>query len=154
MLDELDHRIIEALREDARMSLRDLAAQVGLSSPSVSERLKRLQERKVIRGFSVEVDPQAFGYQLQAIVRIRPLPGKLHAVQKLIEATPEFCECDKVTGDDCFVVRLFVRSIDHLDALMDRIADKAATNTSIVKSQVIARRLPPLAYGGARGGRR
>lgn len=144
MLDDLDRRIVEILVEDARISLKDLAQRVGLSSPSVSERLKRLEERGVIRAFTVEVDPAALGYTLQAIVRIRPLPGKLHMVQDLIQQIAQFSECDKVTGDDCFVARLHIRSIDELDKILDRIADKAETSSSIVKAQPVKRRLPPL----------
>ncbi|AEK62688.1 Lrp/AsnC family transcriptional regulator [Collimonas fungivorans] len=143
MLNNVDQRILETLLKDARISLKELGQQVGLSSPSVSERLHRLEERGVIRGFTVDIDPQALGYQLQAIVRIRPLPGKLQIVQKLIEDTPEFCECDKVTGEDCYIARLFVRSIAELDQVIDRIADKAETNTAIVKAQPIKRRPPP-----------
>ena len=142
MIDELDQRILEVLLEDSRISLKALAGRVGLSSPGASERLRRLEERGVIRGFTIEIDPKALGYQLQAIVRIKPLPGMLHVVQKLIEDTPEFCECDKVTGDDCYIVRLHVRSIDQLDHILDRIADKAQTSTAIVKSQPIKRRPP------------
>ncbi|CAM5776468.1 AsnC family transcriptional regulator [Labrys miyagiensis] len=144
MLDDLDRHILEILAGDGRISLKDLAAKVSLSSPSVSERLKRLEERGVIRAFTVEVDPAALGYALQAIVRIRPLPGQLHRVQQLIEEIPEFSECDKVTGDDCFIARLHLRSIDQLDAILDRIIDRAETNTSIVKAQPVKRRLPPL----------
>lgn len=144
MLDESDRKILEALLADSRISLKDLAAHAGLSSPSVSERLNRLRERGVIRAFTVELNPEALGYRLQAIVRIRPLPGKLHVVGKLLQEIPEFCECDKVTGDDCYVARLFVRSIDQLDRILDRIADKAETSTAIVKSQTIQRRPPPL----------
>lgn len=143
MLDDIDQRILEALLRDARISLKDLAAHVGLSSPSVSERLRRLEERGVIRAFTVEIDPVALGYSLQAIVRVRPLPGKLHIVQKLIEDIPEFGECDKVTGEDCFVARLYLRSIDQLDQILDRVADHAETNSSIVKTKPIARRPPP-----------
>ena len=146
MLDESDRKIVEALLVDARISLKDLAARAGLSSPSVSERLNRLRERGVIRAFTVELDPELLGYRLQAIVRIRPLPGKLQVVGKLLREIPEFCECDKVTGDDCYVARLFVRSIEQLDQILDRIADKAETSTAIVKSQTIPRRPPPLAF--------
>jgi Lrp/AsnC family leucine-responsive transcriptional regulator len=144
VLDETDREIVEILLRDSRTSLKELAQAVGLSSPSVSERLRRLEERGVIRAFTVEVDPKALGFPIQAIVRIKPLPGKLHVVQKLIEETPQFGECDKVTGDDCFVARLYVRSIEELDGLLDRIADKAETSTAIVKSQPIPRRAPPL----------
>jgi Lrp/AsnC family leucine-responsive transcriptional regulator len=143
MLDELDRRIVEILVVDARISLKELAQRVNLSSPSVSERMLRLEERGVIRSFTVDIDPQAMGYTLQAIVRIRPLPGKLSAVQKLIEEIPEFSECDKVTGDDCFIGRLHLRSIAQLDQILDRITDKAETNTAIVKTQPVRRRLPP-----------
>lgn len=145
MLDDIDRRMVEILVEDARVSLKELAQRVGLSSPSASERLKRLEERGVIRGFTVDVDPVALGYTLQAIVRIRPLPGKLHVVQDLIQQIPQFSECDKVTGDDCFVGRLHIRSIDELDTILDRIADKAETSSAIVKAQPVKRRLPPLA---------
>jgi len=143
-MDKTDQKIIEALIGDARMSLKELAAQAGLSSPGVSERIRRLQERGVIRGFTADIDPKALGYSLQAIVRIRPLPGKLHIVQQLIRDIPEFCECDKVTGEDCFIARLAVPSIELLDGILDRISDKAETSTSIVKSQPIQRRPPPL----------
>lgn len=143
-LDDTDRRIIEALIKDARMSLKELAAEAGLSSPGVSERIRRLQDRGVIRGFTADVDPKALGYSLQAIVRIRPLPGKLHIVQQLLQDIPEFCECDKVTGEDCFVARLAVPSIELLDGILDKISDKAETSTSIVKSQPIKRRPPPL----------
>jgi Lrp/AsnC family leucine-responsive transcriptional regulator len=144
MLDELDRKLLDILVKDSRTSLKDLAQQVGLSSPSVSERLRRLEERGVIRAFTVEIDPEALGFPLQAIVRVRPLPGKLHIVQQLIEEIPEFGECDKVTGDDCFVARLYVRSMGELDKLLDRIADKAETSTAIIKAQPIRRRPPPL----------
>jgi Lrp/AsnC family leucine-responsive transcriptional regulator len=144
MLDDIDREIVEILLRDSRASLKELAQAVGLSSPSVSERLRRLEERGVIRAFTIDIDPKALGYPVQAIVRIKPLPGKLHVVQKLIEETPQFGECDKVTGDDCFVARLYVRSIEELDGLLDRIADKAETSTAIVKAQPIRRRPPPL----------
>lgn len=144
MLDDIDRRIIEALSLDARISVKELAQAIGLSSPSTSERVKRLEERGVIRAFTVDLSPEALGYTLQAIVRVRPLPGKLHVVQQLIADIPEVVECDKVTGEDCFIARLHVRDIGELDDILDGIADKAETNTAIVKSQPVKRRAPPL----------
>jgi len=143
-IDEIDRRILAIVSEDARISLKDLAGRVNLSSPSTSERLRRLEDKGVIRGFTVDIDPEALGYSLQAIVRIRPLPGKLHIVQALIAEIPEVVDCDKVTGDDCFVARLYLRSIAQLDGILDRVAEKAETSTAIVKSQPVRRRLPPL----------
>jgi len=143
-IDDIDRRILVALASDARMSLKELAQASGLSSPSAAERLRRLQERGVITAFTIDVDPAALGYPLQAIVRIRPLPGQLHVVERLIEETPEFVECDKVTGDDCFIARLVVPSMGELDAILDRIVEKAETNTSMIKASPVKRRLPPL----------
>ena len=145
MTDDIDQVLITALMDDSRRSLKALAQISGLSSPSVAERLRRLEERGVIRGYTVEVDPRHFGYQLQeAIVRVRPLPGKLHEVERQIQSIPEFTECDKITGEDCFVARLHVRSMEQLDELLDRINVYAETNTSIVKKTSVPRRLPPM----------
>ncbi len=144
MLDELDRQIVALLADNARMSLKELAARTGLSSPSVSERMKRLEERGFIGGYTLDIEPRSLGYGLQAVVRVRPMPGMLHVVERLIQETPEFVECDKVTGDDCFIAKLVVRSMEQLDVILDRIAERAQTNTSIVKSSPVKRRLPPL----------
>ncbi|TBU72248.1 Lrp/AsnC family transcriptional regulator [Pseudomonas daroniae] len=145
MTDEIDQQLIIALTEDSRRSLKALAQISGLSSPSVAERLRKLEERGVLKGYGVDVDPRAFGYQLQAIVRIRPLPGQLHEVERQIEATPQFTECDKVTGEDCFIARLHVRSMEQLDEILDRINIYAVSNTAIIKKTTVKRRLPPMA---------
>lgn len=143
-MDEVDHRIIDLLVLNSRRSLKNLGMATELSSPSVMDRVRRLEEKGIIRSFTIDVDLEALGYSLQAIVRVRPLPGMLHIVERLIQETPEFIECDKVTGDDCFIAKLCFRSMAQLDAILDRITEKAETNTSIVKATPIKRRLPPL----------
>ncbi|GAC1041381.1 Lrp/AsnC family transcriptional regulator [Rhizobium sp. No.120] len=143
-LDEIDQRMLEALARNARISLKELAEAASLSSPSAAERLRRLEERGIISAFTVDIAPEAIGYPLQAIVRIRPLPGQLHVVERIIQETPEFIECDKVTGDDCFIGRLVVRSMGELDGILDKIAERAETNTSMIKATPVKRRLPPL----------
>ncbi|TCL72146.1 Lrp/AsnC family transcriptional regulator [Rhizobium sp. BK251] len=143
-LDGIDQAMLEALAANARISLKELAQMVGLSSPSAAERLRRLEERGVVTGFTIDLDPAAMGYPLQAIVRVRPLPGQLHIVERIIQEIPEFIECDKVTGDDCFIARLVVRSMGELDGILDRVAERAETNTSMIKSSPVRRRLPPL----------
>ncbi|OLU34734.1 Lrp/AsnC family transcriptional regulator [Pseudomonas sp. PA27(2017)] len=145
MIDEIDQQLIIALTEDSRRSLKALAQISGLSSPSVAERLRKLEDKGVLKGYGVDIDPRAFGYQLQAIVRIRPLPGQLHEVERQIQATPQFTECDKVTGEDCFIARLHVRSMEQLDEILDHINVYALTNTAIVKKTTVKRRLPPMA---------
>ncbi len=144
MIDDTDRLLLAALAADARAPLKDLAEAIGLSPPATSERLARLRERGVIRAFTIDIDPLALGFTLQAIVRVRPMPGALAQVQQRIEDMPEALECDKVTGDDCFVLRLALRSIEHLDQALDRLADCAQTSSSIVKAQPLRRRVPML----------
>lgn len=143
-VDDIDRAMIEALAGNSRISLKELAHVVGLSSPSAAERLRRLEDRGVVTHFTIDLDPAAIGYPLQAIVRVRPLPGQLHIVERIIQDTPEFIECDKVTGDDCFIARLVVRSMGELDSILDKVAERAETNTSMIKSSPVKRRLPPL----------
>lgn len=143
-VDDIDRAMIEALAGNSRISLKELAQAVGLSSPSAAERLRRLEDRGVVTLFTIHLDPAAIGYPLQAIVRVRPLPGQLHIVERIIQDTPEFIECDKVTGDDCFIARLVVRSMGELDSILDKVAERAETNTSMIKSSPVKRRLPPL----------
>lgn len=144
LIDDIDRRILACLVEDARMSLKVLSGRVGLTSPSTAERLKRLEERGVIEGYGARINLEELGYTLQALVRVRPMPGMLQKVDKLIQALPECIECDKVTGEDCFVMRLVVHSIGQLDTLLDGLAEHAQCNTSIVKSSPVKRRLPPM----------
>ncbi|SDB86659.1 Lrp/AsnC family transcriptional regulator [Paraburkholderia lycopersici] len=144
-LDEIDRKLLSALAEDARASVAELAKLVGLSSPSTSERLRRLEAQGVIGGYTVQIDPRALGYTLQAIVRVKPLPGQLHLVEDVLRRIPEFVECDKVTGDDCFIARLYLHSIEQLDEILAKVTERAETSTAIVKSTPVPRRLPPLA---------
>jgi Lrp/AsnC family leucine-responsive transcriptional regulator len=144
-MDATDKAILKLLASNARRSLKELARSIQLSSPSTSERLHRLEERGVIRAYTIDVNPIALGHSVQAIVRIRPLPGRVHAAQQLVAARAEVVECDKVTGDDCFVARIFATSMDHLDEIVDSIATESTTSTAIVKTQLIQRRIPPVA---------
>ncbi|MBB3256140.1 Lrp/AsnC family leucine-responsive transcriptional regulator [Paraburkholderia bannensis] len=143
-LDEIDRALLAALAEDARASVSDLARQIGLSAPSTTERMRRLEAQGVIGGYTVRIDPRALGYTLQAIVRVKPLPGQLHLVEEMLRRIPEFIECDKVTGDDCFIARLYLHSIEQLDDILTKVTERAETSTAIVKTTPVPRRLPPL----------
>lgn len=143
-LDDTDARILAALDADARLSMSELARLVGMSAPSISERFRRLEAAGVIRGFTIDLDTRAIGYQIRAMVRIRPLPGKLHLVERLIQERPEFIECDKITGDDPFLARLVVRSIEEMDDVLEALSEHAVTSTAVIKGTSVKRRLPPL----------
>lgn len=141
MIDDVDRQILQALSKQARMSLKALAGTVGLSSPSAAERLRRLEEQGVIRGYGASVDAKLLGFTLEALIRIRPLPGRLQAVRQLIETSALVAECDSITGEDCFMTRVLARSMDELDGFVERLAQEATTNTSIVKKQIVERRV-------------
>ena len=143
-LDAVDAGIVAALADNARISVADLSRQVGLSSPSVSERLKRLEEAGVIQGYTVRLNPEALGLPLSAWLRIRPVPGQLRKVAEILGGLPEIVECDRVTGEDCFIARAHVRSVEDLEALIDEIIPYAMTNTAIIQSSPVPRRLPPI----------
>jgi len=143
-LDAIDVQIVAALDSDARLSMSKLAGLVGMSAPSVAERVRRLETSGIIRGFNLDLDMRAVGYQVRAMVRIRPLPGKLHLVERLIQETPEFVECDKITGDDPFLARLVVHSIEEMDDVLEALSEHAVTSTAVIKGTSVKRRLPPL----------
>ncbi len=143
-LDDTACKIIEILADDGRISISELASRIGLSAPSTTERIRKLEQDGIIIGFTVEINPKALGYTLEAIVRIKPSPGNLHVVQQLILNEPRFTTCDTVTGDDCFVTRLYLKEITELDDLLAPLHEKAMTNTSIVKASPIKNRMVPV----------
>ena len=149
-LDAIDARIMEALIKDARTSIAELARSVGLSATSVSERIRRLEEAGVIEGYTLTINPKALGLPIVAWLRIRPIPGQLQKVAEILRGLPEIVECDRVTGEDCFIARAYVQSVDGLEKLIDAVIPYAMTNTSIIQSSPVKRRLPPILRGNGR----
>ncbi len=147
-LDIVDRKLLVALIDNARVSMAELARTVGLSPPSVAERVRRLEEAGVIEGYTVRINPEALGLPISAWLRIRPVPGALETVAGILKQLPEIVECDRVTGEDCFLARALVPTVKDLEALIDEIIPHAMTNTSIIQSSPVPRRLPPVLQGG------
>jgi Lrp/AsnC family transcriptional regulator, leucine-responsive regulatory protein len=143
-VDAVDARILCALAADARISVAELARSVGLSAPSAAEKIRRLEECGVIEGYAASIDPRALGLTVAAWLRVRPVPGGLSTVADILRSLPEIVECDRVTGEDCFVARAHVKSIEDLERLIDQIIPHAMTTTSIIQSTLIKRRAPPI----------
>jgi Lrp/AsnC family leucine-responsive transcriptional regulator len=141
-LDPTNHQLIAALQQDARLSLAELGRRVGLTAPAVADRLARLETAGVIRGYHADVDPRALGYELSVVLRIRPAARMIAKVAELARRTPEVTECHRVTGEDCFVMRLHVRDVTHLEELIDRFVPYGQTTTSIVQSSPVPGRGP------------
>ena len=140
LLDATNLRLLEELQRDARTSLAELGRRVGLSSPAVTERLRRLEQEGVITGYRAEIDPRKAGFSLGVQLRIRPAPRQLRDVAELARQTPEVVECHRVTGDDCYVMTLYVRDVEHLEELIDQFAAYGQTTTAIMQSSPVPRR--------------
>ena len=108
------------------------------------ERLLRLEEAGVIKGWRVELDPKALGFPIAILVRVRPMPGQLPKIAKLAQSMPQVTECHRITGEDCFLMRAHLRSLDELDGLLDRFLAYGQTTTSIVQSSPVPPRALPL----------
>ena len=143
-IDATDRKIIGELTTDGRVSFAELGRRVSLSSPAVAERVQRLERAGVITGYRAEIDPRTLGYQLTAIVRIKPAPGQLPRIPELAAQIPEIGECHRITGEDCFYLKIHLRSIDELSAVLDRFLIYGETTTSLINASPIPRRDPPL----------
>jgi Lrp/AsnC family leucine-responsive transcriptional regulator len=144
LLDETNLRLLAELQDDARLSLAELGRRIGLSSPAVAERLQRLEREGIVIGYRTSIDPRALGLMLTAVIRVRPAPGQLQSVAELAQRTPEVVECQRVTGDDCYVMRAHLRDVEHLEEVIDRFVVLGQTTTSIVQSAPVPARGLPL----------
>src|SRR5207245_3576755 len=120
LLDATNRQILQELAADARLSMAELGRRVNMSAPAVAERVQRLERAGVITGYRAELDPRALGYQLTAIVRVKPGPRQLQRIPELAAAIPEVAECHRITGEDCFFLKVHLRSIEELGSLLDR----------------------------------
>ena len=137
LLDGTNRRLLAELQTDARLSLAELGRRVGLSSPAVAERLRRLEDEGVIAAYRAELNPRALGFNLGVLIRIRPAPRQLVPVAELARETPEVVECHRVTGDDCYVMTAWVRDVEHLEQVIDEFTPYGQTTTSIMQSSPV-----------------
>ncbi len=127
------------------MSMSELARRVGMSAPSVRERVARLERAGVIRGYRLDVDPAAVGLPVAAWVRVRPGPGQLPKVADLARRAPQVSECHRITGEDCFLLKVHGPSIEELESVLDGFLMFGQTTTSVVVSTPVPPRTPALA---------
>ena len=143
-LDDTNLQLLKELQSSSRLSNAELGRRVGLSAPAVADRLARLEEGGAIVAYRTEIDPRALGFSLSVVLRIRPAPRELKKVAELAQRTEEVVECHRITGDDCYLMRAWVRNVDHLEEVIDRFAPYGQTTTSIVQSSPVPPRGLPL----------
>jgi Lrp/AsnC family leucine-responsive transcriptional regulator len=144
LLDEVNLQVLAELQAEGRIGMAELGRRIGMSAPAVAERVQRLERAGVIAGYHAEIDPGKLGFPVAAIVRIRPSPGQLARIPEVARETPEVVECYRITGEDCFLIKLYLRGIDGLEEVLDRFTPYGLTTTSIIHSAPVARRSPPL----------
>ena len=147
VIDAVDRQIIEELAQDGRISFAELGRRVSLSAPAVTERVRRLEEAGVITGYRAEIDPRALGYALTAIVRVKPAVRQLSKIADLAADIPQIEECLRITGEDCFHMKLHLSSIEELPRVLDQFLLYGETTTSIVNATQVPRRDPPAIDG-------
>jgi len=139
LLDDVNRRLLALLAEDPRLPVSALARRVGMSAPAVRERLARLEDSGVIRGYRIDIEPAAVGVPVAAWVRVRPGPGQLAGVAELARRRPEVSECHRISGEDCFLMLVHVSEIAALEGVLDDFLRYGQT----VSSFVVATPVPP-----------
>ena len=147
VLDATDRKIIGELVADGRVSFAELGRRVSLSSPAVTERVQRLERAGLITGYRAEIDPRLLGFSMTAIVRVKPAAGQLPRIPALALEIPEVGECHRITGEDCFYLKIHLRSLDELSDILDRFLTYGETTTSLINASPIPRRDPPIGDG-------
>ncbi len=138
--DETDSRLLGELQANARLTNAELGRRVNLSPPAVAERVQRLEREGVITGYHAAVDPKALGYTVAAVVRVAPAVRELERIRQVARETPEVVECHRITGEDCFFLKLHVRDVEHLEEVIDQLNVFGQTTTSLVQSSPVPRR--------------
>jgi Lrp/AsnC family transcriptional regulator, leucine-responsive regulatory protein len=142
-IDAVDRRIVAELQAAPRLRVAELARRVGLSGPAVGDRLRRLEESGILT-YRAEVSPRALGYAICAIVRISPTGGGLRLIPGIAREVPNVTECYRITGEDCYFLKLYLRSIDDLEPILDLFTPHGRTTTSIIHSTPVPTRPLPV----------
>jgi Lrp/AsnC family transcriptional regulator, leucine-responsive regulatory protein len=144
LLDAVNIRLLDELRQEPRLTMSELGRRVGMSAPAVTERVRRMEEANIILGYRLDINPVPLGLPISAFIRIRPNPGQLPKVAQVAQDIPEVVECHRITGEDCFILKVHIPAMDQLDRILDTLLMYGTTTTSIIQSSPVPPRVPPL----------
>jgi Lrp/AsnC family leucine-responsive transcriptional regulator len=136
-LDVLNGKILKCLQANARMSNTEIGRQVGITSPAVSERIKKMEDLGIIEGYKAIVSPYEIGYQLKAIITLRAFMGKLKPFLDKVKTYDEVVNCYRITGDENIVMEVVLKNNKHLETFIDQLISYGESKTQIVLSRVI-----------------
>jgi Lrp/AsnC family transcriptional regulator, leucine-responsive regulatory protein len=149
LLDAVNIRLLRELQGDPQVTMAELGRRIGMSSPAVAERVRRMEEAGIIVGYALTIDPASLGLPIAAYIRIRPHAGQLPQIAELARSIPEVAECHRITGEDCFLMKVHIPSMEQLDRILDCFLLYGSTTTSIIQSSPVPLRPPPLPHGKA-----
>lgn len=135
-LDILNWKILKCLQENARLSNAEIGRRVGITSPAVSERIKRLEDAGIILGYKTVVSPLEMGYQLKAIITLSAFVGKLKPFLEKVKTYDEVLNCYRITGNENIVMEVLLKNQKHLETFIDELIVYGETKTQIVLSHV------------------
>jgi Lrp/AsnC family transcriptional regulator, leucine-responsive regulatory protein len=144
LLDQVNRRLLAELHADPRMSMSALGRTVGMSAPAVTERVQRMERGGIISGYRMDVNPAALGLPVLAFARIRPSAGQLPRIAELAASLPQVTECHRITGEDCFLVKVHAAGVAQLEEVLDKFLLYGQTTTSIVVSSPVPPRPLPV----------
>ena len=141
MIDEIDRNILKELQQDARVSYAELGRRVGLTTPAVIERVRKLEDAGVILGYRAEIDTAKVGLPITAFVRMSITGVDYSHIIEVAEQSNEVLECHRGTGGDSFIMKVAVSSVEHLQQIIDKLTPYGITTTAIVLSSPVKRRI-------------
>jgi Lrp/AsnC family transcriptional regulator, leucine-responsive regulatory protein len=145
--DQKNLELLRLLQKRPRVPISELARKIGMSNPAVKERVLRLQESGILEGYRLVLNPKELGYNVMAFVRIRPLPGHVNKIAEVVQSIPQITECHRITGEDCFILKVHLKQISDLDRVLNKVLAHGQTTTSIVQSSPVPLRDLPIADG-------
>jgi len=139
-LDDIGWALLRELQENARLSFSELGRRVGLTPPAVADRVRRMEEAGIIRGYRVDVDTARVGLPLTAVIRVTHRGVNCLELGRIVSEYPEVLECHRITGAESYSMKVALRSVEHLQELIDRLMPFGETVTSIVLSSPVTHR--------------
>lgn len=143
LLDQIGWKLLHELQRNGRLSYAELGRRVGLTTPAVVERVRRMEEAGIIIGYHADIDPLKVGMPITAFIRMSVVGDVFNKITALVKTLPEVVECHRGTGADSFIMKVHVRSVEHLEGLIDKLTPCGTTSTSIVLSSPVERREIP-----------
>jgi Lrp/AsnC family leucine-responsive transcriptional regulator len=141
MIDEIDWKILKELQINARITFAELGRRVGLTTPAVIERIRKLEDAGIITGYRVEIDTAKVGLPITAFIRMSITGVDYSHIIEVASESTEVLECHRGTGGDSFIMKVAVADVGHLQTLIDKLTPYGITTTSIVLSSPVKQRI-------------